>query len=40
MATMPFLHSPARFGSKDIGPIIHMGGIGRMDTGDANRGLF
>ena len=40
MATMPFVHSPPRFGSRDIGPIIPVGGIGRMDTGDTNRGLL
>jgi hypothetical protein len=40
MATMPFVHSPPRFGSMDIGPIIPVGGIGRMDTGDTNRGLL
>ena len=39
MATMPFVHSPPRFGSRDIGPIIPMGGIGRMDTGDTDRGF-
>ena len=40
MATMPFVHSPPRFGSRDIGPIIPVGGIGRMDTGDTDRGLL
>jgi hypothetical protein len=40
MATMPFVLSPPRFGSRDIGPIILVGGIGRMDTGDTNRGLL
>jgi hypothetical protein len=39
MATMPFVHPPLRFGSRDIGPIIPVGGIGRMDTGDTNRGI-
>src|SRR6201996_4609487 len=32
-----FVHSPPRFGSRDIGPIIPVGGIGRMDIGDTNR---
>ena len=37
MATMPFVHSPPWFGSRGIGPIIPVGGIGRMDIGDTNR---
>jgi hypothetical protein len=40
MATMLFVHPTLRFGSRDIGPIIPVGGIGRMDTGDTNRGLL
>ena len=39
-ATMLFVHSPPRFGSRDIGPIIHVDGIGRMDTGDTNQGVI
>jgi hypothetical protein len=33
-ATMPFVPFPLQFGWADIGPIIHVDGIGRMDTGD------
>jgi NADPH:quinone reductase len=39
-ATMPFVPFPPRFGLSDIGPTIHVGGIGRMDTGDTKRGLL